>query len=236
MAEFIVFFSAKIYFIIEQGGENMKGKIYKIYNDINNKLYIGKTLDTLENRFNEHKKDSTKQRNEKRPLYNAMNKYGVEHFHIELVEEVNLEDLSIREIYWIEYYNTYRNGYNATRGGDGKQLYDYDLIVDLYNQGLLIKEVAKEMNCDELVVRTALKLAGVDSSVNKIKNCSKGIRAYDKNHNLIAEFTSESEAARWLIDEGIALTDSVKNVVTAIGRVAKGQRKSAYKMYWEFVK
>lgn len=211
----------------------MKGKIYKIWNDINDKLYIGKTLDSLENRFKQHKSDSKKQRTEKRPLYNAMNKYGIEHFHIELIEECELDQLSSRECYWIEYYNTYHYGYNATKGGDGKQLYDYDLIVELYIQGNTCVKICEILGCDSRVVTNALKIANVDSRTNRIKNDSKGIIAYDLNHNLIARFDSQSDAARWLIEKGIAKTDSVKHVVGIIGRVANGQRKTAYKMLWE---
>lgn len=213
----------------------MKGKIYKIYNDINDKLYIGKTLDTIENRLKEHKKDSKRSRMEKRPLYNAMNKYGAEHFYIELIEEVDLELLSQRECYWIEFYNTYHNGYNATKGGDGRQLYDYELIIETYKQGLTMKEISQIYGCDLKVVRNALNLANIDTFENMVKKKSKSIAAYDKKHNLIASFDSESDAARWLIDEGIAQTDSVKIVSSVIGRVAKGQRKTGYKMLWEFI-
>ena len=213
----------------------MKGKIYKIYNDVNDKLYIGKTLDTIENRLKEHKKDSKRVRKEKRPLYNAMNKYGTEHFYIELIEEVDLELLSQRECYWIEFYNTYYNGYNATKGGDGRQLYDYDIIVEIYLQGLTMKEISNQLGCDVKVIRNALKLANVDTFQNMVKNFGKSVAAYDKEHNLIASFDSESDAARWLIDKGIAQTDSVKTVGSVVARAAKGQRKSAYKMLWEFI-
>lgn len=77
----------------------MKGKIYKIYNDVNDKLYIGKTVSSIEKRFQEHCDDSKKERCEKRSLYNAMNKYGIEHFFIELIEECDLKELSEKEIY-----------------------------------------------------------------------------------------------------------------------------------------
>ena len=63
-----------------------------------------------------------------RPLYNAFNKYGIEHFSIHLIEECDENILGEREKYWIKYYNSKENGYNATLGGDGSTLYDYDEI------------------------------------------------------------------------------------------------------------
>jgi predicted GIY-YIG superfamily endonuclease len=36
----------------------MNGFIYKIVNDINDKIYIGKTLTSIEKRFSEHKRES----------------------------------------------------------------------------------------------------------------------------------------------------------------------------------
>jgi group I intron endonuclease len=74
--------------------------IYRIVNDINNKSYIGKTtLSSINKRFQQHLKESSYRRSENRPLYRAINKYGKEHFYIELVEECPLELLSEREIY-----------------------------------------------------------------------------------------------------------------------------------------
>ena len=54
---------------------------------------------TLKQRFSEHKQDSVRRRNEKRPLYAAMRKYGVENFYIELIEESPIEELSEKEIF-----------------------------------------------------------------------------------------------------------------------------------------
>lgn len=78
----------------------MNGKIYIIKNDINNKVYIGKTLlPTIQERFKEHLKDAPRRNFEKRPLYRAINKYGAEHFYIELVEECDAKILAEREIF-----------------------------------------------------------------------------------------------------------------------------------------
>lgn len=71
--------------------------IYQIENDINGKIYIGKTEFSIEKRFKEHCADAFKEKSEKRPLYAAMRKYGIEHFHISLIEET--DNSSEREIY-----------------------------------------------------------------------------------------------------------------------------------------
>ena len=57
------------------------GYIYKITNDTNNKIYIGKTeyVDPLK-RWKEHLTDYKKDRNKHRPLYSAMKKYNFKIF------------------------------------------------------------------------------------------------------------------------------------------------------------
>ena len=61
-----------------------------------------------------------------------MRKYGIEHFHVELIEETdNPEE---REVFWIENKRSFKNGYNATVGGDGKKYIDYDLVISSYKE------------------------------------------------------------------------------------------------------
>ena len=117
----------------------MTGYIYKVTNLINQKAYIGKTVGSIEERWKEHKRDC--KRFSDRPLYRALNKYGIDNFKVELVEEVDIKNLSEREIYWIGYYHTYTEGYNATLGGDGKILYDYDLIAELIRNQYSTQEI-----------------------------------------------------------------------------------------------
>ena len=92
--------------------------IYKITNLINNKSYIGKSI-KIEERFSYHKTPSHWVQEENKPLYRAFKKYGIDNFDFSIVEECDKTELNIKEIYWIGYYDTYKNGYNATLGGDG---------------------------------------------------------------------------------------------------------------------
>lgn len=92
--------------------------IYKIINKINNKIYIGKTTQSIEDRFNQHKNKSKKLNTH---LYNAIRKYGISHFQIKIVEECDSLQLDEKEKYWIKYYNSTnpKIGYNMTLGGEG---------------------------------------------------------------------------------------------------------------------
>lgn len=90
-----------------------KGKIYGIRNDVNDKLYIGITGQTLKERWYSHK---TMSMTKNYKLYNAMNDIGIQHFKIFLIEDYptdTIEKLMEREKYYIQQYDTIQNGYNT---------------------------------------------------------------------------------------------------------------------------
>lgn len=93
--------------------------IYKITNKINGKIYIGQTVNTLNHRWNQHIREtfSIKKRTY---FHNAIAKYGVDAFIVEVIEEVDtVEKMNEREVYWISFYqsNDKRYGYNIDAGG-----------------------------------------------------------------------------------------------------------------------
>lgn len=94
------------------------GKIYKITNNINNKIYIGCTINTIDQRFSEHK-SRCKTQTHKSKLYNSFRKYGVDNFSIELIEECDINIMYELEQKYILENNALKDGLNNTAGGEG---------------------------------------------------------------------------------------------------------------------
>lgn len=92
--------------------------IYKYTNKINGKVYIGLSND-IQRRSWEHQYFANCVQDTY--FHRALHKYGKENFEFEVLEtfdENNREILGEREQYWIQYYDSYNNGYNETIGGD----------------------------------------------------------------------------------------------------------------------
>lgn len=89
------------------------GVAYCINNIINDKKYIGITTRTIDERFNEHCKANS-------IIGKAISKYGKNNFRIYQLDSADSkQSLFELERYFINKYDTYKNGYNATIGGEG---------------------------------------------------------------------------------------------------------------------
>ena len=129
-----------------------------------------------------------------------MNKYGIENFIIEEIEQVSDDSLlAEREVYWINELQTYGiNGYNATKGGDGKCLFDHNEIIELYNLGYTVIQISRELNCDRCTAAKILKANGIKPT----HSANKKVDQFDQAGNYIQTFPSSNAAAEWLIDHG----------------------------------
>lgn len=106
------------------------GFIYKITCLITNKVYIGQTTcKKVQERWTQHLNSARlfreyrndpefKRKVAKSHLYRAMFAYGVDNFHFEIIEILPKLLLNPREKYWIEYYDSIKNGYNIMPGGN----------------------------------------------------------------------------------------------------------------------
>ena len=102
--------------MLNDKGEEV-GIIYGWYCTVTDKWYIGQTVNP-EKRFNSHI-DRAINKKDKTYFYNSIRKYGLENFvYCVLEENVLRENLNMREMGWIEYYDSFYCGYNMTAGGN----------------------------------------------------------------------------------------------------------------------
>ena len=95
-------------------------KIYKITNLINNKVYIGQTLqENPKMRWYTHLSDA--KRGRKSHLYDSIRKHGQESFIWEIIEHCSsLEELNVREQHWLDHYRGITEVYNCREAGGNK--------------------------------------------------------------------------------------------------------------------
>ena len=218
----------------------MKGYIYLIENKINDKKYVGKTYLSIEERWKQHCRDAFRACMEHRPLYAAIQKYGVENFTVSELEYC--ENCEEREKYWIAHYNSYHEGYNATLGGDGKAYFEHSdqEVIDKYNELKSVIAVANFFNCDTDTVSTRLKnngivvpLSGNIYGENKTWKAKKVLQ-FTLQGELVQGFDSMKQAAEWLIENQYT-AGQVKHIVGNISKNIRGieHRKQAYGFVWK---
>lgn len=204
--------------------------IYKITNKINQKVYIGKTEQrNPENRWKEHQRESMRARSSSRALYRALNKYGIDNFTFSIIEETNSPNE--REEYYIQYFDSYHNGYNETLGGDGSAyliLPEQD-ICKYYLQTKSLSKVAQKFGCDRKTVDKVLYKHNIEKfslseSTTKNITTKKAVAQLDKNTNeIISIFESIADAER-----AIPCNGHIKDV-------CKGKRKTTSGFKWKYI-
>ena len=110
--------------------ENMCG-IYCIRNIINQKVYIGKSINIRQRIWNHISNlNSKNKKSENQHLINAWWKYGkdnFEYFVLEIIDknQENIENIfKDKELFWMDYYNSYNRdkGYNLRRDSSTKMI------------------------------------------------------------------------------------------------------------------
>ena len=203
-----------------------KGSIYLITNKVNNKKYVGQTCKTINARFSEHIRKA-KITNIEYPIQSAIRKYGKSNFSIKLIEKCFLDELDKREIYYIDLYNTYENGYNATRGGGGHRTHEYELLAEKYiKSGLSMREYALKNQISRHTISRALRSTENYEAMSmytksKVKQIDK------KTGKVISMYNSIKDAYL-----ALGKDPSKSSIISA---ACKGKRKSAYGYRWEYV-
>lgn len=117
--------------MLNDKGEEV-GIIYGWYNTKSGKWYVGQTIDE-EGRFKRHiynainKKDNSK-------FHRALRKYGLDNWvYCVLEDNILRANLNMREMYWVEEFDSFYNGYNLTAGG-GQTIFSEEVKEKLKGQ------------------------------------------------------------------------------------------------------
>ena len=179
----------------------MKGFIYIIKNTINNKVYVGQTRTSVNQRWSEHLRHA---KYGDQIINRAMKKYGVDKFYVETLEICEVEKLDEREIYYISLYDSTdkSKGYNVSIGGSTprfkREVLSIPELINLYvNEKFTLEKIAKKYNVSRYIISTELKNAGVTirdrhQSAEKVSKISK--RVLEK---ALSKTKSLREAARF---------------------------------------
>lgn len=156
--------------------------IYKATNKINGKSYVGQTCD-FHSRVWQHQRCYEK---EDCDFHRAIKEFGFDNFSWEIIETCESEDRACElEKYYIEKFNTYRDGYNMTKGGKGAPYHNARAVVLLTLDGQYIKRYDSAMDAE------------IDGFHNAdvLLNC-KGKRRQTKGYMFMFEDEYESNGAK----------------------------------------
>lgn len=233
--------------------------IYKITNLSNNKIYIGQSINIYQ-RYKAHQQYALnpKSREYNTPIHNAIRKYGIQNFQLEILEQCTTEQLDEKEIYWINYYNSTDRaiGYNLTNGGMGgrkttcQSILQYDLNGNFIQEWSSIWKAAETLNITESNIRACC--CGQKSAGGfqwKYKNDNKIISQYKRNiyypglelgrklqpitaykDNFQIYFNSIKEGAQWLIDNNY-LHSQLPSICSRISTI-KNTKHQCGGFYW----
>lgn len=190
------------------------GIIYKATNILNNKCYLGQTIKTLEQRKKRHlnmlNRKSNKSNNK---FYNALRKYSNEsNWKWEIIfENVSKEDLDWYEMWTIQMFDSYNNGYNSTFGGNsnniGIKLSDeHKLKISKNHKGMSGKHHTKEtimkISQSRIGDKNPVKKPGVREKIsNTLKGnipWNKGLTMKDPRVAKNTEKANETIRKQWL--------------------------------------
>ena len=150
----------------------MYGVIYKRTNLINNKVYIGQTIQNPEKRWIDEDKSM-------QLIGQKVREYGKENFKNEIIDFAdNAEDLDKKEKFWIAYFksNTENNGYNKTKGGKAGGPRQYGKIIAWLDKKLIFKTEIE-------LIEYLIKLTSLtQSQIRRIIRISLRLGSYEVNN------------------------------------------------------
>lgn len=171
--------------------------IYKCTNIKSNKVYIGQTVKSLQDRLISHLKQSKV--NAKSKFHRALKSYGKDCFKWEILIEVNNKsELDYFEKYYIKEYNSIEYGYNMVEGGTGG-----------YNEYAVSKNKLKRGKKWEDIYSKN----GLEKMIMSKEKSSKILKEYNTNLPKDEHITRAKNANKYRIIKGYKHTEITKQKI-----------------------
>lgn len=156
-----------------------EGKIYKIYNTINDDIYVGSTTRKLSERMAEHRRRITNVREQNYLIYMAFREHGVDNFYIELIEKCPCNDREELMKTEGKYIRSLKPSLNKAIAGRTRKEYQEDNREHIKEYTKLWKEDNKE-HIKEFIKEQHKKYRENNKEVIKERN--KQYRENNKEH------------------------------------------------------
>lgn len=198
------------------------GFIYRLYNKVSNKSYIGQTSRTVQARWYDH---VYREKNFQTKLARAIRKYKITDWDVQTLETCNNDLLNQRERYWIKYYDSFNNGYNCTLGGEGCIRLDYESITEQASNNIDIYTISKLHNTSPQTIKYILNANNISYETKPFREPIPIEMIDIITLQTVATFPSITAAAQY--QKGW----STSTICAALNN----RRHSAYGYYWKKV-
>ncbi|HSH25528.1 MAG TPA: NUMOD1 domain-containing DNA-binding protein [Massilibacterium sp.] len=167
--------------------------IYTILNTVNDKAYIGQTIQDYKKRKYSHMYALKRDKHYNQHLQNDWNKYGEDVFEFKILEcrDKNIDELNDSEDFWIRTLNTITpNGYNSVYGGRNterklkNEIYQYDL------DGNFIKSW---VNVTTASIKTDISLRNIFGALSGEQNSAGGYQWFYIKKEIVDKVLSPNE-------------------------------------------
>lgn len=222
-------------------GKEVYGIVYKITNKITNQSYIGQTKNKrgfkgryyMSGKTNEerllHYLRRMKELGEhyNQHLLNSIEKYGIENFEVIDVLDTacDKDELNSKEIYYIKKYDSYKNGFNKTPGGEcgscAEQLKGADnplsvQVIQLTLDGKFVKEWGSLAD----IRRSGLNVPNIEQTCLGVNSHSYGfLWVFKKNYDPNKQYKwirSKNYKPIVLLDDNNKLIKEYPSIVDAV--------------------
>lgn len=192
--------------------KNKISGIYLITNKIDNKHYVGLSINCLE-RFSKHKSLLRRCKHHNQHLQSAWDKYGEESFVFEILEEHNNEYLHSFENFWCNLLDSHNRefGYNIDLTNPNKK-------TNLNKE--TIEKIRISNTGREVSIETRNKLRDInlgkkysDETIEILKNSAKNksVSVYSKDGSFIKKYKSIRECGRQMSIDSSHICKCIKN-------------------------